>query len=141
MKPSTVRTLVPRKMPQLHCSSPSAFDTQPCSGSENLRRVATVFREVAIDCRGSEPFRTGEARAPRKHKHFRTSRRDNFLCFSIDSGAPQKITSYIEDEMGGRRHGEELPPKITDCIEDEMGGRRGGKWGEGDGYLLLQRLT
>ena len=39
--------------------------------------------------------------------------------------------------MGGRRHGEELPPKITDCIEDEMGGRRGGKWGEGDGYLLL----
>ena len=78
--------------------------------------------------------RTGEARAPRKHKHFRTSRRDNFLCFSIDSGAPQKITSYIEDKMGGRRHGEELPPKITDCIEDEMGGRRGGKWGEGDGY-------
>ena len=77
----------------------------------------------------------------RKQKHFRTSRRDNFLCFSIDSGAPQKITSYIEDKMGGRRHGEELPPKITDCIEDEMGGRRGGKWGEGDGYLLLQRLT
>ena len=54
--------------------------------------------------------------------------------------APPKITSYIEVEMGGRRHGEELPPKITDCIEDEMGGRRGGKWGEGDGYLLLQRL-
>ena len=130
MKPSTVRTLVPRKMPQLHCSSPSAFDTQPCSGSENLRRVATVFREVAIDCRGSEPFRTGEARAPRKHKHFRTSRRDNFLCFSIDSGAPQKSQAILKTKWGDGDTARSCPQKSQIVLktkwgddEEENGGR------------------
>ena len=41
-----------------------AFETQTCNGRENLRRVATVFRDVAIDFRGNESSEWGKRRAP-----------------------------------------------------------------------------
>ena len=41
-----------------------AFDTQPCNGRENLWRVATVFRDVAIDFRGNESSEWRKRRGP-----------------------------------------------------------------------------